>query len=918
MFDNKEIDALANFNSLKEKILAITSDKKFNKNDYRSESIRLFRITLDKARKKSENQLLKHGSGIRTARSLSNFQDELIKIIYEFAINHIYMSKNPTDSEKVSLVAVGGYGRGTLAPFSDIDLLFLHPNKLTSWAESVIEFVLYMLWDLGFKVGHATRNVNQCLRLSKDDFTIRTSILEARFIHGDRLLYENLIERFNSEIVTKTADEFIKMKLEERDSRHLTYGYSRYLVEPNIKESKGGLRDLHTLFWIGKYLFRPTNDQKLGNENIFLTDSELRRFQKAEDFLWVIRCHLHFSSQRDNEILTFDNQLQIAKKLGYSKRPGLRDVERFMQHYFMTAKEVGNLTRIVCSSLEDSAIKEEPKLFRVIDGILNIKNKKVRSKNFFIKKGRLYISRHRKFEDEPTDILELFIIAEKENVLLSPDIVQQITRSLRLIDKDLRQNKYANKLFVDLFSKSKNTELILRNMNDAGVLGKFIPEFGKIVGMSLFNLYHIYTVDEHLLKSTGFMNKIINGQLDQPHPFKEIITKNLKNKKILLISAFLHDIGKGRKQDHSIVGAQISDKICRRLGLDEREIKQVNWLIRNHLLMSDVAQKRDLYDPKTISDFAKVVKNKNNLDYLLALTVADILAVGPGIWNAWKNGLLITLYEQTCIYFDGNKTHRQIEISTLQETKDILRSELNDWPKQILKSYIDRFNDSYWLTTNLKMQIEHSKILKNKDSNNISLEIFSNKNNNSNTTEITLIGPDHPNLLSTLAGCCLLFDADIVDAQIETTIDGIAIDTISVKREFSDADENRRILQISDSIKSSLNGSLSLNKKILQKKLGVHYEQAFQVKNKVHITNEFSDSSTVVEVEGRDKPGLLYQITNALQSANINIKSAHIATYGERANDVFYITNLFGEKINSDEKIQRIKNLLFDMMEKNN
>ena len=263
MFDNKEIDALANFNSLKEKILAITSDKKFNKNDYRSESIRLFRITLDKARKKSENQLLKHGSCSRTARSLSNFQDELIKIIYEFAINHIYMSKNPTDSEKVSLVAVGGYGRGTLAPFSDIDLLFLHPNKLTSWAESVIEFVLYMLWDLGFKVGHATRNVNQCLRLSKDDFTIRTSILEARFIHGDRLLYENLIERFNSEIVTKTADEFIKMKLEERDSRHLTYGYSRYLVEPNIKESKGGLRDLHTLFWIGKYLFRPTNDQKL-------------------------------------------------------------------------------------------------------------------------------------------------------------------------------------------------------------------------------------------------------------------------------------------------------------------------------------------------------------------------------------------------------------------------------------------------------------------------------------------------------------------------------------------------------------------------------------------------------------------------------------------------------------------------------
>jgi [protein-PII] uridylyltransferase len=915
---NQKVDKLININDLRSQILEISKDGEVNQDKLRSHIFEILKDHLIKARNKSEDGLFRHGSGIRTARSISKFQDELIKIIYDFAIHHIFMSKNPTESEKVCLVAVGGYGRGTLAPFSDIDLLFLYPNKLTAWAESVIEFILYMLWDLGFKVGHATRNVNQCLNLSKSDFTIRTSILEARYIHGDIQLFKNLNEKFNKNIIAKTADEFIEMKLDERNKRHTTYGSSRYLVEPNIKESKGGLRDLHTLFWISKYLFRPEKPEDLINSDNFLTKSELNSFQKAEDFLWAIRCHLHFISNRENEVLTFDKQLELASRLGYSKRPGQKDVERFMKHYFMTAKDVGNLTRIVCASLEERSIKKEPTLYSVIDNLLNFKRNKVNNRNFSINKGRLSIRKNTIFEDSPVDLIRLFVIADRENVLLSPDIVQRITRSLRFIDKNIQINKTANRLFLELFSQSSDPEKILRKMNETGVLGRFIPEFRKIEGMSLFNLYHNYTVDEHLLKTTGNMHNIISNKMPEPHPFSNIIIGNLENRKVLLIAAFLHDIGKGRKQDHSLLGSQIAERLCKRLGLKRSEINDISWLITNHLLMSDIAQKRDLYDPKTISDFAKIIQNQKNLDSLLALTVADILSVGPTIWNAWKNGLLKTLHYQTTAFLAGNdkKYPKNKNLSLI--AKETFKKNNIDWPSPILKSYVDRFNDSYWITTDLALQIEHSKILRDKDSSNISLEIFTTKNEESNTTIITLIGPDYPNLLSTLAGSCLLYDVNIVDAQIETTIDGIAIDTISVKREFSDNDEDRRIKKIADTIKKSLGGSLSLSKELLKKKHAISYEKTFKVDNIVSLTNEFSNYSTVIEIEARDKPGLLYEITNTLRATNINIKSAHIATFGERANDVFYVTNLFDEKIDSEEKINRIKNLLISNLEENN
>ena len=914
---DKDIDILINAKTLTLSIDKILLKNKDNIPKIREDLILELSDMIVAARKKAEALLKKHGNGIRTARSISEFQDTLIKTIYEFTIQNIYLTTDQNNIDKICLVAVGGYGRGTLAPFSDIDLMFLHSNKLNDWTESVIEYILYILWDLGFKVGHATRNLDQCLELSKSDFTIRTSILEARYIYGYRDLYENLKQKFNSEIVAKTADEFIEMKLDERDKRHNTFGSSRFLVEPNVKESKGGLRDLHTLFWIGKYLFRTPALEDLTKNDEFLTSSELNSFKKAEDFLWVVRCHLHFISNRDNEVLTFDKQLELASRLGYAKRPGQKDVERFMKHYFMTAKEVGNLTRIVCASLEERSIKKDPAVYEVLDTLLSFRKKQDQSKNFYIKKGRLYKKDNFSFDKNKLDLIRLFIIADHDNVLLSPEIIQSINRSLKIIDSDLRNSKIANKIFLELFSNSREPESILRNMNEVGVLGKFLPDFAKVGGMSLFNLYHNYTVDEHLLKTVGFMSKIINNNMSQPHPFPSSFNDKLDNKRVLLISAFLHDIGKGRKQDHSILGSQISEKLCNRFGMGKAEVSQTAWLVKNHLVMSDIAQKRDLYDPKTIVDFANIVKNQKNLDYLLALTVADIMSVGPNIWNAWKSGLLRTLYDETSSYLSGDKNKSIENENNCIKAQNKFKEKLSDWPKLLMNSYIHRFSNNYWLTTSIEQQIEHTNILKGIDSKNVSLEIFSEKNIKSNTTTITLIGPDYPNLLETLAGACSLYDANIIDAQIETTIDGIAIDTISVRRDFNDEDEGRRIDRISDCIKKSLGGELSLDREISKKNTSIRHEKTFEVINKVNITNEFSNNSTVIEIEGRDRPGLLYQITNVLKDTNINIKSAHIVTFGEKANDIFYITNLFGDKIYTPEKLLSMKSMLLSSMEEN-
>ena len=665
---------------------ALAADHHGDERDLRAQVAQRLKAALVEGRNKAEKLLLKDRHGRRCAERLCRMEDEIIRILFEFARKHLYPSDNPSEAERMAVVATGGYGRGLQAPGSDIDLLFVLPYKQTAWGESIAEAILYCLWDMGLKVGHATRSIDECIRQSKADITIRTAILEARFLLGDQKLFDELVTRFDDEVVRNTAAEFVAAKLAEREERIRRAGQSRYLVEPNVKDGKGGLRDLHTLFWIAKYVYRVRHASELIKCGVF-DKGEYQLFRRCENFLWSVRCHMHFVTGRAEERLSFDIQREIAVRLGYTSHPGLRDVERFMKHYFLIAKDVGDLTAILCAELEDSHAKSVPVLSRVMSRLRPVKRKKLAGNDDFeIENNRITLARANAFKRDPVNLIRIFHLAQKHNLAFHPDAMRAMTRSLKLIDADLREDKEANKLFLDILTSKNDPETVLRRMNEAGVLGKFVPAFGKIVAMMQFNMYHHYTVDEHLLRCIGVLEEIERGDADDTKLANELIQKIQPNHRaVLYVTMFLHDIAKGRPEDHSIAGARVAKRFCPRLGFSQGDTNLVAWLIEHHLLMSSVAQSRDLSDRKTIENFAAVVQSAERLKLLTILTTADIKAVGPGVWNGWKAQLVRTLYYETEPVLTGgfSEVNRAQRVAMAQTE---FRAAMTDWPQDVLES----------------------------------------------------------------------------------------------------------------------------------------------------------------------------------------------------------------------------------------
>jgi [protein-PII] uridylyltransferase len=854
------------------------------------------KAAVEVARAEARVGLEADGNGRRCAAGLSQFQDELTRVLYDYAIWHVYRATNPSDAERMAIVATGGYGRALLAPHSDIDLLFLLPYKQTAWGESVAEYILYFLWDLGFKVGHATRTIDQCIKMSTD-VTIRTALLDARLVYGDAALFATFEHRFRSEVVEGTARDFIDAKMAERDSRHRTTGESRYKVEPNVKDGKGGLRDLHTLHWLSKYLFGQGVGPATVAAGIF-TPEELATFRRCEDFLWTVRCYLHFLSGRPEEVLTFDVQPWLAKQLGYADRAGLRSVERFMKHYFLIAKDVGDLTTILCAALEMQQLKSSPGLSRLLRPLGWKARRQVRTQtDFRIDNDRLNVADRNVFERDPVNLIRFFSEARHTNAFLHPDAIRLLRQSLRLIDDDLRNNAEANRIFMELLSKDSNVEITLRRMNDAGVLGRFVPEFGRVVGMTQFNMYHHYTVDEHLVRTMGMLADIERGGMSQELPLATEIIKTITNRRALFVAAFLHDIGKGREEDHSIVGAEVARRLGPRFGLSAAETETTAWLIEQHLTMSNIAQSRDLSDPKTIRDFADVVQSPERLKLLLLLTTADIRAVGPGVWNGWKGQLLRTLYYETEPLVAGG--HTQVKRGQrIADAQAELRVALADQPGDEVERFIDRHYADYWLRTDAGRQLEHARLLKKADEEGKRLATETTTDAFTAITELRVVAPNHPRLLSLFAGACAAAGANIAGAHIMTTRDGYALDTFMLNREFAqDEDELRRGRRISDLMERLLRGDVWLKDLLAARGSLPRRVMAFTVEPEIIINNSLSDQFTVIEVTGRDRPGLLYELTKSLSDLFLDITSAHITTFGEKAVDVFYVTDLTGKKI---------------------
>ena len=873
------------------------------------------KAALDRGRDEIRRRFEAGGPAARAVAEQSFLIDQLIRVLYDFVVETVYPLANPTEGEKMAIVAVGGYGRGELAPYSDIDLLFLLPYKRTPHTEQVIEFLLYLLWDLGLKVGQATRSVAECLRYARDDLTIRTALLEARYIWGEQALFGELKQAFESDMQRGTAAQFVEAKLAERDARHVRVGDSRYQLEPNIKEGKGGLRDLHTLFWIAKYIYRIDDVAKLVELGV-LSAEESARFQRAQSFLWTVRCHLHYLAGRAEERLTFDMQREIGAPHGLRRPP--RHARRRALHEALFPDRQGcrRSDAHLLRGPRNRSAAQAPAIVAALGPAGSVARRSLAG--FTLEGERLTIPSDDFFKTDPVALIRLFHVAQLHDLDIHPRALRAVTQSLRLIDAKLRHDPEANRLFLEILTSKKNPEIALRRMNEAGVFGKFVPDFGRVVAQMQYDMYHVYTVDEHTLFAIGILHQIETGKLKDELPVASAIMPTVISRRALYVATLLHDIAKGRGGDHSVIGEKIALKLGPRLGLSDEETETVAWLVRWHLSMSNTAFKRDIGDPQTIQNFVDRVQSPERLKLLLVLTVADIRAVGPKVWNGWKAALLRELYYSAMDMMTGGLAAgpRDTRIADAQAAARALLPEFDD---EDFSTFASRGYPFYWLSLDAETHARHARLMHEAEASGAPLTVQKRVDHARAVTEITLYTADHAGLFSRIAGALAVAGANIVDARIMTMSNGMALDTLWVQdQDGTPFDRPDKLAKLAFVFENVLTGELKPHIELERPPAFPSRTSVFTVPPRVLIDNQASASHTVIEVNGRDRPGLLWELTRELTRLSLQVSSAKISTYGEKVVDVFYVKNLFGHKVEHPQKLAEIRATLEAVLAKGN
>ena len=861
------------------------------------------KAALDAGQAEIARRLAEHPSrGHEMAAAGAFLIDQLLRLLWDFTTQRLHPNHNPSSAERLTLIAVGGYGRGEMAPHSDIDIGFLTPWKVTGWCEQVIESMLYSLWDMQLKVGHSSRSLDDMVRQAKADITVRTALLEARYVWGDIALYDEAAARFKAEVQADTARDFIAQKLAERDARHKRMGDSRYVVEPNVKEGKGGLRDLHALFWIGKYAYNVREPAELVEAGL-LTPQEYRQFRRAENFLWAVRCQLHLLTGRAEDRLTFDVQTEIASRMRYADRPGKSKVERFMHFYFLQAKVVGDLTGVFLAHLDEKFAARGSRF-----GFPRLFKSPRKLNGFTLERSRLALPRDSFFREDPARLIEIFQLADLHGLEIHPTAMRAAARDARLVD-DVRDDPRANALFLEVLTSPRTPEMVLRWMNEAGVFGRFVPDFGRVVAQMQFDMYHHYTVDEHSIRAIGLLNQIENGALREDHPLATGIFEQVAQRRAMFVAVLLHDIAKGRGGDHSILGAEVAERLCPRLGMSPAETETVAWLVRWHLLMAATAFKRDLSDFKTILDFAAMVQSPERLRMLLILTIVDIRAVGPGVWNSWKRQLLTNLFDaaEEVLRLGHKQKGRSERVAAKQEELTAILG----WSEPRMAVLKKRLTEPYWIAEPLDVLERNARQIDAAGDQQLSIEaqVYPDRG----ATLVTVYASDHPGLFYRIAGAIHVAGGNIIDARIHTTRDGMALDNFLVQdplgRPF---DEDARLNRIKTSIADSLANRSKLQERLKTRPLPRLRADAFPIEPNVLIDNKASNRFTVIEVNARDRPALLCHLAFALFQSKVTIHSAHVATYGERAVDTFYLTDLIGDKIEGAARLKTIERRLLE------
>lgn len=837
-------------------------------------------------------QFLQHHR-IRTLwRSLTHATDELLADVAADA--------------QVTLLAVGGYGRGEMFPFSDVDVLVLVADSARAASDGEVVSVLQQLWDMGIAVSHATRTPDETIEAAQADAGIATALMDLRYISGNRTAYLTLKKRLRAEIFGQNPRAFAAAKLHERDRRHSRWGDSRFMLEPNIKEGKGGLRDLQTLNWLARYCYRIAKAAELVRSDL-LTAQEWSHYREAYLFFSTVRALMHILRNRADERLTFDLQIQLAQLLSFPGRTAQEKAEKFMLRYFRFAREVGTLTRIFCAVLEEENLRS----------ITPPVGKEVLARSlragFILDGGRLRFAAEIDLSANPSLAVELFYVAQQHGLDIHPRAHLMITRSLPVMERRLSFEGRANQLFIEMLLASKAPDATLRRMNEMGVLGALIPEFGRIIGMMQYDGYHTYTVDEHTLVAVGSLAELESGVWEKEMPLATSLAREVDDRAPLYIAMLCHDLAKGSGGMHAEKGEALAERIATRLGISTPQAQLAGWLVKHHLMLSETAFKRDLDDPKTIEDFVGVVQSPKRLRLLLLLTVADIKAVGPTIWNRWKGALMRELYHRALVLMgvgsDDSATQAIIRQKLLMEVPNSIAATTHNFMAQALPPN--------WWHRPREEQIssitayEQWREIPDKPALVITHDAFRA------VTEITCCARYSPDMFRILAGVMAWIGGSIVSARSMVCADGAMIATLGIQDVTGNsfAAEHARLKPIARLIEKAMCGQLDFADE-LPRRLVISLGREVTVAPSVFIDNSVSVAASVIEVNARDRFGLLYDILGALAECNLQVITAHIATYGKKAVDVFYVKDAYGIKVIHRTKLEQVRQTLLAACEK--
>jgi len=793
----------------------------------------------------------------------------------------LWKQKAPAADACVALVAVGGYGRGELAPYSDWDLWFLTPEQCSAEVEQQMQDFLYALWDLKVKIGHAVRSVSETLNHVGEDWNSATAAMESRLLSGHADLFSEQ-QKALAAFFKKRRKAFVEAKLIEQEVRHARTGGTAFLMEPDIKEGQGGLRDVQSLFWMAKGWYGPDDVDGLV-ESGALSAVECDQLLRSQDFLWRCRVGLHLEMKRASERLGFEQQAALAERMHYQALAHRPAVDAFMKDYF---RHVGRIARL--SSMFELHFKEalHPQFFSFLHEI---------GDGFTLEGKRVGLSHEMVFQEDPLRLLRVFHVGQEGERQLSSQALRQIRADVLLIDDAYRANPEAHKIFLQILRSKRNVRWALKQMNDTGVLGRFIPEFREVVGLGQFNRYHAYTVDEHTIRAVGEARNIWHRERQERLPLAREVSYQINRPELLYIALIFHDIAKGLPGDHSELGAELARNFCERIGLNRDAVALVEWLVREHLLMAVKSQRFDLTDPEVIQAFSDRVGDMERLNYLLLLTVSDIAAVGPNVWNDWKGSLLQELYQSTATCLMGGKSvseaarqRYEMRLQTVLETTPGEPERIRQAMRQLSQQCVMHFAPR-------KLRRIVTMLLETE-----SFGVQSWVDEQHGETLVLVIGPDTRGLFASLAAILTSGHANIAAAQAYTLADGRALDVFYLQGEdgapFDVASDLERI---GEKILALMNG---------HRKMGVGAPPKFkvnvlmrQVPVRVRELPGASSHDTAIEVSAADHPGLLARLSDVISSSGYDLHGASISTFGERIVDVFFITGNDSSQLTTEQ-----------------